>query len=97
MNWKGLMGRGLLTFGYTCRGRYVRSVCIWGARDLPLLLDARRPELFINKFYWHFHPAALDCVERKYWERVRREYEGTYRFNYGYYEQLAVVHNHNNC
>ncbi|KAM9800627.1 beta-1,3-galactosyl-O-glycosyl-glycoprotein beta-1,6-N-acetylglucosaminyltransferase 7 [Syngnathus typhle] len=48
-----------------CHGRYVRSICIYGMKDLPWLI--RSNAMFANKFESQFLPEALDCLEQ--WHR----------------------------
>ncbi|KAK3590245.1 hypothetical protein CHS0354_041319 [Potamilus streckersoni] len=48
-------------WGKECYGKYVRSVCIFGLRDLKRLL--KRKELFANKFYLAYQPYTYDCIE----------------------------------
>ncbi|XP_077386072.1 putative beta-1,3-galactosyl-O-glycosyl-glycoprotein beta-1,6-N-acetylglucosaminyltransferase 7 [Festucalex cinctus] len=48
-----------------CNGRYVRSICIYGTKDLPWLIEMN--SMFANKFENHFFPEALDCLEQ--WHR----------------------------
>ncbi|XP_019735008.1 beta-1,3-galactosyl-O-glycosyl-glycoprotein beta-1,6-N-acetylglucosaminyltransferase 7 [Hippocampus comes] len=48
-----------------CNGRYVRSICIYGVKDLPWLI--RTNHMFANKFENDFLPEALDCLEQ--WHR----------------------------
>jgi hypothetical protein len=56
--------------GESCRGRWVREICIFGVGDLPWLY--RRPELFVNKFYADFEPLAYDCMEELIYNRTVR-------------------------
>ncbi|XP_041347186.1 beta-1,3-galactosyl-O-glycosyl-glycoprotein beta-1,6-N-acetylglucosaminyltransferase-like, partial [Gigantopelta aegis] len=55
-----------------CAGKFVRSVCVLGLGDLPLLAKAK--EFFANKFHLDFEPYALDCIEEWHYNRTRDEY-----------------------
>jgi hypothetical protein len=55
---------------WSCRGQWVREICIFGVGDLPWLY--RRPELFVNKFYADFEPLAYDCMEELIYNRTVR-------------------------
>ncbi|XP_057682855.1 beta-1,3-galactosyl-O-glycosyl-glycoprotein beta-1,6-N-acetylglucosaminyltransferase 7-like isoform X1 [Corythoichthys intestinalis] len=48
-----------------CNGRYVRSICVYGLKDLPWLI--KKGSMFANKFENDFEPEALDCLEQ--WHR----------------------------
>ncbi|XP_057701484.1 N-acetyllactosaminide beta-1,6-N-acetylglucosaminyl-transferase isoform X2 [Corythoichthys intestinalis] len=48
-----------------CNGRYVRSICVYGLKDLPWLI--KKESMFANKFENDFEPEALDCLEQ--WHR----------------------------
>ena len=71
---------------------WVRQICIFGIRDLPLL--ASRPELFANKFYFDFQPLTLDCMEELHYNRTRDEIDGKLRLDLGFYRDLDFVQNH---
>ena len=74
---------------WPCHGKRVRSVCIFGVGDLPLL--STRRELFANKFYLDYERFALDCIEKLHFNRTRDEYLGKSSFEY--YEELGFVKN----
>jgi hypothetical protein len=44
-----------------CGGKFVRTACVFGVRDLPRLIA--RKELFANKFYVDYEWLAVDCLE----------------------------------
>lgn len=83
---------------FPCRsGLRVRSICIWGLLDLPLI--NQRKELFINKLYWNFQPYALDCLEERIFNHTRRDYGDKNAtsdplLDINYYRQLSFVKNH---
>ena len=76
---------------WPCHGQRVRSVCIFGVGDLPLL--STRRELFTNKFYLDYERYALDCMEELHFNRTRDEYLGKLSFDTRYYEELGFVKN----
>ena len=53
---------------WSCHGKWVREICIFGVGDLPWLY--RRPELFVNKFYAEHEPLAYDCMEELIYNRT---------------------------
>ena len=54
---------------WSCQGRWVREICIFGVGDLPWLY--RRPELFVNKFHADDgEPLAYDCLEELIYNRT---------------------------
>lgn len=59
-------------WGGPCHGKFVRSICIFGIGDLPIL--ASRFALFANKFHLHYYPLALDCLEELLFNRTRDQY-----------------------
>ncbi|XP_029947876.1 beta-1,3-galactosyl-O-glycosyl-glycoprotein beta-1,6-N-acetylglucosaminyltransferase 7 [Salarias fasciatus] len=48
-----------------CKGHYVRDICVYGAEDLPWIIN--RNSMFANKFESKSFPEALDCLEQ--WQR----------------------------
>lgn len=66
----------------------VRGVCIFGVADLLQL--TKRHELFANKFYLNFQPAALDCLE--YW--MQNKVDKTIDIDLDYYRKLPYVAKH---
>ncbi|OWF51495.1 Beta-1,3-galactosyl-O-glycosyl-glycoprotein beta-1,6-N-acetylglucosaminyltransferase [Mizuhopecten yessoensis] len=55
-----------------CAGRMVRSICIFGIGDLPVL--SKRKELFANKFYMNYQPFTFDCMEELIYNRTKEGY-----------------------
>ncbi|XP_048254127.1 beta-1,3-galactosyl-O-glycosyl-glycoprotein beta-1,6-N-acetylglucosaminyltransferase-like [Haliotis rufescens] len=76
---------------WSCTGKLVHSVCVFGAGDLPMLTT--RPHLFANKFYWDFQHLALDCLEEWNYNQTRDEFLGESTFNASYYKTLEFVKN----
>ena len=54
---------------HKCKGKYVRSVCIFTQEDLPWLLQ--QPNLFANKFYQDFDSRPAACLEATLNGRVK--------------------------
>ena len=82
-NWKPL----------PCYGKFVRGICIFGNRDLPLL--SGRLELFANKFHLDFQPESLDCIEEWHHKRIRGEMAGNAStLNTSFYASIDYVTNH---
>ena len=76
---------------WPCHGKRVRSICVFGAGDLPLL--STRRELFTNKFDWNYERYARDCLEELHYNRTRDEYMGKMTFDTRYYGELGFVKN----
>jgi len=76
---------------WPCHGKRVRTICIFGVRDVPLLVQ--RKELFANKFHLDFHPLALDCLEEWHFTRTRDQYMGRVGFDVRWYDQLGFTRN----
>ncbi|XP_041377220.1 beta-1,3-galactosyl-O-glycosyl-glycoprotein beta-1,6-N-acetylglucosaminyltransferase-like [Gigantopelta aegis] len=76
---------------HQCFGKYVHHICVFGVRDLPKLIY--REELFTNKFYADFEPLAYDCMEQRYFSKVRAEQCGNHSINTQFYESLGFVKN----
>ena len=76
---------------YTCRGKFVRGVCVFGVGDLPLLRHRR--EMFTNKFYWNYEYFAMDCMEELYYNKTRKECLDRSDFDESYYTTLEFVIN----
>ncbi|XP_033759263.1 LOW QUALITY PROTEIN: beta-1,3-galactosyl-O-glycosyl-glycoprotein beta-1,6-N-acetylglucosaminyltransferase-like [Pecten maximus] len=57
---------------FYCHGKFIHGLCVFGVRDLPLIVS--RPELFVNKFYRYFHPVVMDCMEELLFNRTRNDY-----------------------
>ena len=72
-----------------CSGKYVRSICIFGIEDLPLL--ARRPEFFANKFHFDYQRQALLCMDELIYNRTRDEYAQRLDFDTQYYKNLKHI------
>jgi hypothetical protein len=79
---------------WPCHGRYIRSICVFGVGDLPLL--ASRPELFANKFHIDYEPLTLECMEELHYRRLRDELIAgdAAQFNTSLYSSLDFVRNH---
>uniref|UniRef100_A0A671VJZ8 Uncharacterized protein n=1 Tax=Sparus aurata TaxID=8175 RepID=A0A671VJZ8_SPAAU len=45
-----------------CHGNHVREICVYGAGDLPWLLEQHH--LFANKFDTDTDPIAVYCLEK---------------------------------
>ncbi|XP_061186522.1 beta-1,3-galactosyl-O-glycosyl-glycoprotein beta-1,6-N-acetylglucosaminyltransferase-like, partial [Saccostrea echinata] len=76
---------------YPCHGQFVRSVCVFGVKDLPIL--ALRPEFFANKFYIDYQPYTLKCMDELIFNRTRDEYFQRLQFRTDYYERLEYIKN----
>ncbi|WAR21679.1 GCNT1-like protein [Mya arenaria] len=74
-----------------CHGKYLHSVCIHSARDLPPMKDSKK--LFVNKFHQEFHPLAYDCLEELLFNRTRDRHLGLSSFNSTFYSNLDFVKN----
>ncbi|KAJ8315950.1 hypothetical protein KUTeg_005964 [Tegillarca granosa] len=85
---------GTPPFDWKCHGKRVREVCIFGVKDIPLLLS--RPEFFTNKFYIDYQPVTLDCIEEFHYNRTRDQFEKKSEFNTTYYENLPFIRNAKN-
>lgn len=75
----------------SCRGTVVRSICIFGAGDLPDL--ARSSKLFANKFFMDVQPVAYDCLEELHFNRTRECVTGSRPFNSTFFKSLPFVEN----
>ena len=75
-----------------CAGKFVHAVCVFGVGDLKEL--AKRAELFANKFYSDFEPAAYACMEELLCNRTRDELAGMRFTNTSYYAQFDFTRNH---
>lgn len=71
----------------TCRGKFVRGVCVYGLGDLPSLVT--RAHLFVNKFHLDYQPLALLCLEE--WHRNRTARPDTRYFNETFYRNLPFI------
>ena len=76
---------------WPCHGKCVRTVCVFGPGDLPLLASV--PHLFANKFYWDYERYARDCMEELIFNRTRDEYLRKIEFDVGFYKGLGFVNN----
>lgn len=74
-----------------CNGKYVRTICIFGVGDLPLL--ARRPEFFANKFHLDYQRESLLCMDELIFNRTRDEYYQRLHFDTEYYKNLKHIRN----
>ncbi|KAL8602320.1 hypothetical protein ACOMHN_022833 [Nucella lapillus] len=79
-------------FQLPCYGKHMRTICIFGVGDLPLLTS--RWEMFANKFYREFQPLALDCLEEWFWNVTLQEYSGKVALDLSFYRNLDVARNH---
>ncbi|XP_012705740.2 beta-1,3-galactosyl-O-glycosyl-glycoprotein beta-1,6-N-acetylglucosaminyltransferase [Fundulus heteroclitus] len=61
-----------------CQGNHVRSVCVYGAGDLPWLLENHH--LFANKFDSYTDPVPVFCLEKYLRQKALAESEGQYLF-----------------
>lgn len=68
-----------------CHGKWVRSICVFGVGDVPNLLNKR--QLFANKFYLDYQPAAIHCMEEYYFRKVRSKMS----LDTEYYKNLPFV------
>ncbi|KAL3864370.1 hypothetical protein ACJMK2_006060 [Sinanodonta woodiana] len=59
-------------WGKDCHGKYIRSICIFGLRDLKRLM--KRKELFANKFYLAYQPYTYDCIEEWLYNKSMNTY-----------------------
>ncbi|XP_061186525.1 beta-1,3-galactosyl-O-glycosyl-glycoprotein beta-1,6-N-acetylglucosaminyltransferase 4-like [Saccostrea echinata] len=75
----------------SCHGQFVRSVCIFGVGDLPVL--ALRPEFFANKFYIDYQPYTLRCMDELIFNRTKDEYYRRLEFKTDYYQKLQYIKN----
>jgi len=82
---------GDFVFNWPCHGKRVRGICVFGVRDVPLLVQ--RKELFANKFHLAFHPLAQDCLEEWHFNRTRDKYLGRVGFDVRWYDQLGFTRN----
>ncbi|XP_038077440.1 N-acetyllactosaminide beta-1,6-N-acetylglucosaminyl-transferase-like [Patiria miniata] len=60
---------GDITKHPSCKGIYVRGLCVFGVAYLEYL--ATQPHLFANKFYYSFDPIAIQCIEEALLNRTR--------------------------
>uniref|UniRef100_A0A2C9JNP9 NPHP4 Ig-like domain-containing protein n=1 Tax=Biomphalaria glabrata TaxID=6526 RepID=A0A2C9JNP9_BIOGL len=83
--------QGRYPFYWPCGGKRVRRVCIFGIKDLELLVNRR--ELFANKFILDFQPLALDCLEEWHFNMTLSEYAGKLTIDTTWYQSLDIVKN----
>ena len=74
----------------SCRGKWVRNICILGVGDLPWTYS--RPELFVNKIFLEFEPLTLDCLEELIYNRTMTREAS--KFIPSYYNNLDIVKHH---
>ena len=74
-----------------CYGYFIREVCIFTLRDLPVI--AGRKELFLNKLFLTPNYHVLDCLEELHFNRTRQDYEQTSVFDLSPYMNLPVISN----
>ena len=86
-NW----GKG--PFNWTCNGKRVRKICIFGVGDLVRLTHRR--ELFANKFHTNFQPQTYQCLEEWLHDRTERErVHGVNTDDQEFYRNLNMVRHH---
>jgi hypothetical protein len=78
-------------YHFTCRGKWVRGMCVYSYKDLPFLRSRR--ELFANKFHLHTFPVAYECMEELIFNRTRDEFQGKRKFNASWYSSFDFVTN----
>lgn len=88
-NWHD--GQGRQNFHWPCYGKRVRTICVFGVGDLPMLTS--RKELFANKFHLDFEPLALECMEEWLFNLTLAEYAGVVEFDTTFYKELDIVKN----
>ncbi|XP_053400862.1 N-acetyllactosaminide beta-1,6-N-acetylglucosaminyl-transferase-like [Mercenaria mercenaria] len=74
---------------WTCYGKWVREMCIFAIRDLPLL--STRKELFANKFHLDKEPLTFGCLEELIFNRTRDDYQKKQMFDASWYSTLGFV------
>ncbi|XP_053400631.1 N-acetyllactosaminide beta-1,6-N-acetylglucosaminyl-transferase-like [Mercenaria mercenaria] len=74
---------------WICHGKWVRGMCIFAIKDLPLL--STRKELFANKFHLEEQPLTYGCLEELIFNRTRDEYQGQRTFDTSWYSNLGFV------
>ncbi|KAK3105145.1 hypothetical protein FSP39_018142 [Pinctada imbricata] len=80
---------GIPPNNWTCGGKRVRMLCVFGISDLPLL--ASRLEFFANKFYLDYEPLALKCMEELHFNRTRDEYISHLEYDVNIYKRLDFL------
>uniref|UniRef100_A0A1I8HPD4 Protein xylosyltransferase n=1 Tax=Macrostomum lignano TaxID=282301 RepID=A0A1I8HPD4_9PLAT len=80
-----------------CRaGLSVRGICILGAADLQDFNS--RPELIANKMYFDFQSDAFRCVQERFWNNTRADYDSNLTKSFvvplSFYEKLEFVPRH---
>ncbi|XP_064594616.1 beta-1,3-galactosyl-O-glycosyl-glycoprotein beta-1,6-N-acetylglucosaminyltransferase-like [Liolophura sinensis] len=76
---------------YPCEGKFVREVCVFGVRDLPMII--LQPHLFVNKFHLDYQQFAQDCLEEWHFNRTRDEFLYDLQFDDTCYKNLDFVIN----
>lgn len=74
-----------------CHSKRVRSLCIFGMRDIPNIIDLE--QLFVNKFHIDHQPYALLCMAELIRNRTISQYMGLRKFDTTFYENLDMSHN----
>lgn len=88
-NWRDGLDR--MNFNWPCYGKRVRTICVFGVGDLPMLTS--RKELFANKFYINFEPLTLQCLEDWLYNMTVDEYAGRVSMDVSFYKNLDIVKN----
>ena len=77
---------------HPCAGKFVRMICHFGVGDLPRLTTS--PQMFANKFTYHYQPLAYDCLEEWYFHKIQLEEAGRpLPLNLSLYEHSKLVKN----
>ncbi|ESO84452.1 hypothetical protein LOTGIDRAFT_132178 [Lottia gigantea] len=78
-------------FNFSCGGKWVRDICIFGYKDLPML--THRVELFANKFHWQYQSITLDCMQEWYRNQVKMEVKNPNKMwiNETYYKNIPYL------
>ncbi|KAK6173254.1 hypothetical protein SNE40_016739 [Patella caerulea] len=80
------------TDGVKCSGKWKRSICIFGTKELPGLTKA--PHLFSNKHHSDYQPVTLDCLEKWLFDKIHNEQQGkSSNINLSFYMNQDFVRN----
>eukprot|EP00106_Octopus_bimaculoides_P009581 XP_014777023.1 PREDICTED: beta-1,3-galactosyl-O-glycosyl-glycoprotein beta-1,6-N-acetylglucosaminyltransferase-like [Octopus bimaculoides] len=80
-----------IPFPSICKGKFLRSVCLFALGDLPKLTTT--PALFANKFHLQYNPLLQKCLEDWHFNKTRDYYLYKKKFNTSFYENLSFVKN----
>ncbi|CAD5115697.1 unnamed protein product [Dimorphilus gyrociliatus] len=78
--------------GEYCYGKRVRSICIFGMKDIPAL--STLDYIFANKFHINYQPYALQCMAELIRNRTIYQHIGLRKFDVQLYKNLDMSHNH---